>query len=43
MQHTFWLILFSSILVWYFVVAIVVAVRGFRNIVEMLDQLKNQN
>jgi len=37
----FWFILFMTILVWYFFVTTVVAIKGFTNIKDMLKLLRD--
>ncbi len=39
---TFWFIVFMTILVWYFFVTFLVAIKGFGNIKDMLQVLREQ-
>ncbi len=41
MDHWFWLLIVGGTLVWYVVVTVIVGVKGYRNIREMLEELKN--
>lgn len=42
-MSTFWFIIIFGILLWYFVVGILVAIRGLGNIREMLQRLKEEH
>ena len=41
MEHWIWFSIFSLTIIWYIVVTILVAIRGSKNIKEMIKELKN--
>ncbi len=40
MIKTFWFVVMISIIIWYIFIAFSVGVRGYRNIVDMLKELR---
>ncbi|MCB0666305.1 MAG: hypothetical protein KDC80_10805 [Saprospiraceae bacterium] len=42
-MNTFWFIVIFGILAWYLIVGILVGIRGFGNIKQMLDRLKDDH